>query len=76
LAAVTTDPMPSTIVQKMIGDIIILIRLTNAVPSGLSSAAKSGAANPTMIPSITAAIPPGTGSACDPGGSVPEWRRR
>ena len=56
LAAVTTDPMPSTIVQKMIGEIIILIRLTNAVPSGLSWAAKCGAANPRMIPSITAAM--------------------
>ena len=30
--ALRTDPMPSTIVQKMIGPIIILIRSTNAVP--------------------------------------------
>ena len=30
--ALRTDPMPSTIVQKMIGPIIILIRATNAVP--------------------------------------------
>ena len=36
-AALVTEPMPSTIVQKMIGLIIILIRLTNPVPSGFSS---------------------------------------
>ena len=42
-----TEPTPSTIVQKMTGWIIILIRSTNAVPSGLSSTAKSGATKPT-----------------------------
>jgi hypothetical protein len=51
-----TDPMPSTIVQKMIGEIIILIRFTNPVPIGFSSTAKSGAASPTAIPRATAAI--------------------
>ena len=36
----------------MIGEIIILIRLTNPVPSGFSSLAKSAAdRNPTAMPS-------------------------
>lgn len=56
LAALRTEPTPSTIVQKMIGEIIILIRLTKPVPIGLSSLAKSGAANPTAMPSTTAMI--------------------
>ena len=42
LAAWRTEPMPSTIVQKMTGLIIILIRFTKPVPSGFSSIAKSG----------------------------------
>ena len=50
-AALRTEPMPSTIVQKMIGEIIILIRATKPVPSGWSSTAKSGATNPTAMPS-------------------------
>ena len=37
--ALRTDPMPSTIVQKMIGPIIILIRFTNAVPITANPAA-------------------------------------
>jgi len=55
-AALATDPTPSTIVQKMIGLIIIWIRETNPSPNGLSSTATSGARNPTAIPSRTAAI--------------------
>ena len=46
-----TEPTPSTIVQKMTGWIIILIRATKPVPSGLSSTAKSGATRPTAMPS-------------------------
>ena len=56
LAAFRTEPMPSTIVQKMIGEIIILIRFTKPVPSGLSSTANSGATRPTAMPSTTAMI--------------------
>jgi hypothetical protein len=56
LAAFRTEPMPSTIVQKMIGEIIILIRFTKPVPIGFSSTAKSGAIRPTAIPAATAAI--------------------
>ncbi len=48
--------MPSTIVQKMIGEIIILIRLTNPVPSGFSSTAASGQISPTAMPSATATM--------------------
>ena len=42
--------------QKMTGWIIILISATNAVPSGLSSTAKSGATRPTAMPSSTATM--------------------
>lgn len=42
--------------QKMIGEIIILIRFTKPAPIGLSSLAKSGAANPTPMPRTTAMI--------------------
>ena len=45
-----------TIVQKMTGWIIILIRLTNPVPSGLSSLPSSGDTAPTRTPSATATI--------------------
>ena len=55
-AAVATDPTPSTIVQKMIGEIIILIRFTNPVPSGFNWTAKSGKRKPTPIPSATATM--------------------
>ncbi len=48
--------MPSTRVQKMIGLIIILIRLTKPVPSGFSSTAKSGNRKPTPMPSRTATM--------------------
>ena len=54
-AALRTDPTPITIVQKMTGWIIILIRATNAVPSGFSSTAKSGNSSPTRMPRPTAA---------------------
>ena len=56
LAACRTEPMPSTMVQKMIGEIIILIRSTNAVPSGLSALPVSGATSPTTMPRTTATI--------------------
>ena len=46
LAALRTEPTPSTIVQKMIGLIIILIRLTKPVPSGFSSLAELGGDEP------------------------------
>ena len=55
-AALATEPTPSTIVQKMIGEIIILMRATKPVPSGLSSVAKPGATTPTRMPSATATI--------------------
>jgi hypothetical protein len=48
--------MPSTIVQKMTGEIIILIRLTNAVPTGLSALPSSGETRPTTTPRSTATI--------------------
>ena len=56
LAAFRTEPMPSTIVQKMIGEIIILIRFTKPVPRGLSSTPASGQIRPTAMPSATAAM--------------------
>jgi hypothetical protein len=48
--------MPSTIVQKMIGLIIILMRFTKPVPTGLSALPTSGNRNPTAMPSSTATI--------------------
>src|SRR6476661_6792112 len=54
--ALRTDPMPSTIVQKMIGAIIILIRLTNAVPITDRPAALLPKINPTAAPATTATI--------------------
>jgi hypothetical protein len=53
-AAWRIDPTPSTIVQKMTGLIIILIRLTKPVPSGLSALPTSGARMPTATPATTA----------------------
>ena len=55
LAALATEPTPSTIVQKMTGWIIILISATKPSPSGASCTAKSGAATPTVMPRPTAA---------------------
>jgi hypothetical protein len=43
-------------VQKMTGAIIILMRATNAVPTGCSVAAKCGAATPTIAPAMTATM--------------------
>mgnify|MGYP007122137596 CR=1 FL=1 len=54
VAALRTDPMPNTIVQKMTGAIIILIKLTNIVPRKATSLPNSGATSPTMTPAITA----------------------
>ena len=48
--------MPSTIVQKMIGLIIILIRLTNSVPRIPSEDPRWGATKPTTTPATTATI--------------------
>ncbi len=55
-AALRIEPTPSTIVQKMTGLIIILIRATNPVPSGLSCLPSSGATKPTTTPATTAAM--------------------
>ncbi|AEJ47446.1 hypothetical protein HX92_3665 [Mycobacterium tuberculosis] len=49
-----TEPIPSTIVQKMTGAIIILIRLTNTVPSTVRLFPVDGAVSPTITPAITA----------------------
>ena len=54
--ALRTDPMPSTMVQKMIGPIIILIRLTNAVPITASPAASLPKIRPTAVPATTATM--------------------
>ena len=56
VAAFAIDPTPSTIVQKMIGAIIILMSSTNASPMGFSPTANSGAARPTVMPASTATI--------------------
>ena len=55
-AALRTEPTPITMLQKMTGEIIILIRLTKPVPIGLSCLANSGARKPTAIPSTTATM--------------------
>jgi len=49
-------PIPSTIVQKMTGEMSIRISPTNAVPSHLRCTAKSGKTKPTTMPRITAAM--------------------
>ena len=54
--AFRTEPMPSTMVQKMIGPIIILIRLTNAVPRTASPAASLPKISPTAVPATTATM--------------------
>ena len=56
VAALRTEPMPSTIVQKMTGAIIILIRLTNIVPSTPTLLPTSGASKPTAMPTSTATM--------------------
>lgn len=55
-AAARTEPMPKTIVQKITGEIIILIKDTNIVPITLKFLARSGAIRPKAIPAITAII--------------------
>ena len=47
LAALATEPTPRTMVQKMIGLIIILMSPMKASASGCSFTAKSGKRNPT-----------------------------
>lgn len=54
MAAFATEPTPSTMVQKMMGAIIILIRATNASPTGFRATPVSGATSPTVMPSSTA----------------------
>ena len=48
--------MPSTMVQKMTGTIIILMRLTNMVPKMPTLLPTSGASSPTMTPATTATM--------------------
>ena len=48
--------MPSTMVQKMIGPIIILIRFTNAVPMIARPAASLPKISPTAAPATTATM--------------------
>ena len=55
-AAFRTEPIPRTMVQKMIGPIIILIRLTNAVPRMASPAASLPKISPTAVPATTATM--------------------
>ncbi len=49
-------PIPRTMVQKMIGEIIILMRSTNPVPSGFSALPRSRSIRPTATPRSTAMI--------------------
>lgn len=48
--------MPRTMVQKITGAIIILMRATNIVPSTPMSLPTSGQINPTATPATTAMI--------------------
>jgi hypothetical protein len=48
------EPTPSTIVQKITGEIIILTRFTKPVPTGLSAIPKLGHRMPTAMPARTA----------------------
>src|SRR6476469_3690809 len=54
--ALRTEPMPNTMVQKMIGPIIILIRFTNAVPITARPAASLPKMRPTAVPATTATM--------------------
>ena len=56
VAAFAIDPTPTTIVQKMIGAIIILISATKALPIGSSATPTSGQIRPIVAPSTTAMI--------------------
>ncbi len=55
-AALRTEPMPRTMVQKMTGLIIILIRLTNSVAEDAECRPVSGATRPTTMPATTATM--------------------
>ncbi|CAH0256341.1 hypothetical protein SRABI128_03037 [Microbacterium sp. Bi128] len=48
------EPMPTTIVQKITGAIIILMRLTKPLPRGSRPVANCGAVSPTTMPATTA----------------------
>ena len=54
VAALRSDPMPSTIVQKITGVMIILIRSTNMVPSTPTDLPTDGSSSPTTTPPTTA----------------------
>ena len=54
VAAFAIDPTPTTIVQKMIGAIIILISATKPLPIGSSAMPTSGQISPIAAPSTTA----------------------
>ena len=56
VAALAIEPMPTTIVQKMIGAIIILMSATKPLPIGSSATPKSGQIRPIVAPSTTAMI--------------------
>ncbi len=56
MEALAIEPMPTTIVQKITGAIIILISETKPLPTGSSAVAKAGAMRPTMMPATTATI--------------------
>jgi hypothetical protein len=56
LAAFRTDPTPVTMVQKMIGGTIILIRVKNVVPSTAICLPTLGASQPTRMPATTATM--------------------
>ena len=56
VAALAMEPMPKTMVQKMIGAIIILMSLMNPSPSGFSDLPTSGNSSPTTAPRMTAAM--------------------
>lgn len=48
VAALATEPIPKTMVQKITGAMIILIKATNAVPIGFNDLPSSGAIRPTL----------------------------
>ncbi len=57
MAAARTEPMPSTMVQKMTGEIIIVMRRTNASPStDRDDPSPSGPKPPTSAPDTTATM--------------------
>ena len=54
VAALATEPTPRTMVQKMIGAMIILMSAMKALPSGSSALPASGAMRPMAAPANTA----------------------